>query len=135
MSKKAKPTFTIVIETDAYRIERHTSTRDFDCFVTGAGYIGSKPTQSAAQALIDQYRYDTISRAPVELASADNDPFADPRTEDEKRASVEGWAEFAPCDGYPLGGWEKAHVHPFDDTRTVMVRKPRLFIAPAELAA
>jgi hypothetical protein len=124
----------IVTETDAYRIER-VGPKDFDCFVTGAGYIGSNPTQQAAQARIDQYRYDTMTRAPSELASADDDPFADPRSDEEKRASVEGWVEFAPCDGYPFGGWEKAHVHPFDDARTVMVRKPRLFVAAVEQAA
>lgn len=63
-----------------------------------------------------------------------NDPFADPRTDEEKRASVEGWIEFAPCEGYAFGGWEKAHVHPFDDTRSVMVRKPRLFASPGDAA-
>ena len=56
-----------------------------------------------------------------------DDPFADPRTPEEKRASVEGWEEFGPCAGFPHGGWEKWHVHPFDETRTVLVRKPRLF--------
>lgn len=69
MTTKTRPTFTIVTETDAYRIERHTSTRDFDCFVTGAGYIGSKPTQQAAQRLIDDYRYQTMTRAPEQLVS------------------------------------------------------------------
>lgn len=66
----------------------------------------------------------------ADLVSADSGPFADPRSEDEKRESVEGWIEFAPCEGYPFGGWKKEHVHPFDDSRTVWVAKPRLFATP-----
>jgi hypothetical protein len=83
-------------------------------------------TDYAERGLVDTL---PVEDAPVGLMSADIDPFGDPRTEDEKRASVEGWIEFTPCDGYPFGGWEKPHVHPFDDSRTVMVRKPRLFAA------
>lgn len=69
MATKHRPAITIVTETDAYRIERSSATRDFDCFVTGAGYIGTRATQPAAQALIDQYRYDTMTRAPIKLVS------------------------------------------------------------------
>jgi hypothetical protein len=64
MTTKTRPTFTIVVETADWRIERNRDTRDFDCFVSGAGYIGSEPTQQAAQALINDYRYQTMTRAP-----------------------------------------------------------------------
>lgn len=70
MSKRTKPTFTIAIETDAYRIERHHATRDFDCFITGTGYIGTCATQQAAEESIRRYRYDTARRAPAVLIRA-----------------------------------------------------------------
>lgn len=63
----------LVVETSAYRIERTRGAQNFDAFVTGRGYIGSRPTQSEALALINQYFYD----APAELAQADDNTPAD----------------------------------------------------------
>lgn len=71
MTTHTKPTFTVVIETADWRIERDRAAGDFNAYVVGAGYIGSRPTQRAAQALIDQYWYSTASRAPEQLVSVE----------------------------------------------------------------
>lgn len=58
----------------------------------------------------------------AELLDGDDDPFGDPRTEEEKQWDAEGWAE---CEG----GWEKFGPHPFDPAKTVRHFRPRLFTA------
>jgi len=71
MQTKTRPTFTIVVETSDWRIERDRASGDFNAYVAGAGYIGSRPSQREAQKLINDYRYQTMTRAPEQLADGD----------------------------------------------------------------
>lgn len=135
--KPASP-FTKTIEPQFERVGRRTKlaghvgqiTDESGLVLHSQLYDTQPQAEQALDSLVRELLADYAERGLVDtVPMADDDPFGDPRTDEEKRESVEGWAEFAPCDGYPFGGWEKPHVHPFDDTRTVMVRKPRLFAA------
>jgi hypothetical protein len=132
--------FTKTIEMQFAKVGKRTKLAGFIGQITDESGIvlhsnlyATKPeAEQALDALVHELLTDYAERGLVDTLPTceSDDPFADPRSEDERRESVEEWIEFAPCDDYPFGGWEKPHVHPFDDTRTVMVRRPRLFATP-----
>lgn len=79
--------------------------------------VAEEPTQDAKTPVTLR---DVHAQHCAQVARAANeDPFGDPRTEEEKRWSTEGWASVH-------GGWEKFGPHPFDPTKTVRHFRPRL---------
>jgi hypothetical protein len=108
-------------------IKYNRANHDYDILIAGIA-VASAPDYRKAEAkrtqLLAERRDEGLYASASELD--DGDPFADPRSDEERQAEEEKWK---PC----KGGWECFLLDPFGSGKIIRHFQPRLFDGPGDV--